>query len=124
MNIWRKIVTFTLILAMPMSSWATVMMNTHCQAADNNSHTEIVQVNDSDAIDLHNQMTLNDTSLSSCGNCDDDMSCSVSICSASAMFDGAVMAMSESSHSDYQRIAFFAYPMDPTLPYRPPITFS
>ncbi len=124
MNIWRKIVTFTLILAMPMSSWATVMMNSHCQTADNTSHTEIVQVDDSDTLYMHDHMVSDDSGHATCDGCEDNMNCSVSICSASAMLDSVVMAISDHSHFDYQRMLSFAHTMGPTLPYRPPITFS
>ena len=124
MSIWRKLVIFTLILAMPMSSWAAAVSNSHCQASDNNSHTMIVQVDDSDTINSHDHIASNDTSQSSCGGCDENMNCSVSICSAHVMFDRDAIASVDSHHFYYQRIPSFAYPVDPTLPYRPPIAFS
>ena len=109
---------------MPMSSWATVMMNSHCQAADSNPHTIVAQMNDSDTIYSHDHIAMDNVSHTTCDGCGDNMNCSVSICNATAMFDGVVIDISDPSHFDYQRMKSFAYPIDPTLPYRPPITFS
>ena len=124
MNIWRKIVTLTLILALPVSSWATVMMNPHCQTDDNTSHTEMVQVDDSDTLYMDGHIVSDDASHAACDGCEDNMNCSVSICSASAMFDSVVMVISDQNHFDFQRMSSFAHTMGPALPYRPPIIFS
>ena len=84
----------------------------------------IVQMEDSATIYSHDQMMPNDASHSSCGSCEESMSCSVSICNATAMFDGVVIDLSETAHLHYQHMSSFAHSMDPTLPYRPPISFS
>ena len=122
MKLWRMIVIFTIILAMPLSSWATVMMTSHCKAADNSPLSMTTQINDGESMHLHDQMPSPESNNQS--NCDDNLSCSVSGCSITALVNGITIDPNYSNHTVYQRIQSLAEPSDPDLLFRPPISLS
>ena len=122
MKLWRMIVIFTIIFAMPFSSWASVIMASHCQVSDNTMHTMILQLDDSESMHLHDQMPSPKSNNQS--NCDDNLSCSVSGCSITALVNGITIDPNYSNHTVYQRIQSLAEPSDPDLLFRPPISLS
>ncbi len=124
MNAWRKIVVFTLMLIMPMSSWAVVTMKSGCSVSGHDSYSMTAQMDDNDAIHQHEHNYSQDTFHSSDNQCEDNVSCSVSICSATALFESVSINLNDTSRFTILRNLPFAHPSDPTLPFRPPIFFS
>lgn len=121
MKFLRKMVIFTMILAMPISSWASVMMNSHCQTCDNPSHSLTTQLNDSDCMHGHDQIPSSESNNQSNCECDDNMNCSVSGCSATALLNGITIDPDFTTNHVYQKLRVHAEPSDPDLLYRPPI---
>ena len=125
MKLWRNVVIFTMILAMPISSWATVMMTSHCQASDNTPHSMTTQVNDSESIHEHDHMSSPELNDQSNCECDDNLNCCISGCISSC----SSVALSNTNwletvlliHPVYQRVQSLADPSDPSLLFRPPI---
>lgn len=116
-----------MILAMPISSWASVMMIAHCQTTDNTSHSMAIQLDDNASLFEHDQMPSpdsNDQSDCDC-DCNDNLNCSTSSCSAiTALLNGTAIELDYSTHSVYQRIQSLADPSVPDLLFRPPISLS
>lgn len=124
MKVFRQIVIFTMILAMPISSWATVMMTSHCQASDNASHSISSQVDDSESLHAHDQLPSSESNHQSDCECDDNMNCSISGCSATALLNGITLDSNYSTNPVYQRLQAQAEPAEPDLLFRPPISIS
>ena len=99
MNFWRKIVIFTVILAMPISSWATVTMTSHCQTSDNTSHSITAQMDNNESMQVHDQTPSPEANDHSGCGCEDNMNCSISICSSTALLNGNTIDPSNSIYS-------------------------
>ena len=110
-----------MILAMPISSWATVMMTTHCQTPDNILHSMSTHLDGNESIHMHDQIPSPDSNNQSNCECDDNMNCSVSGCNATALLNGTAIDLSYSTHFVYQRVQSLADPTDSDLLFRPPI---
>jgi hypothetical protein len=124
MKRWRKIVVFTMILALPISLWASVAMASHCQMPDTSSHSSHMQMDDSDSMQSHDQMQSSESNDQSNCECNDNMDCSVSGCSSTALLNGISIDSNHSTTPVYQRIQAQAEPADPDLLFRPPISIS
>ena len=125
MKRWRKVVIVTMILALPISMWASVAMASHCQTSDDTSHT--MHMNDDDMHGhLHDQTSEDNASEHSdcdCG-CDDSIDCSASGCSASVLSNTIKFNFNYLSQSTFQQIQVRLEPSDPNLLFRPPIISS
>ncbi len=121
MKLLRKIVIFTMILVMPVSSWATVMMTSHCQTSDNTSHSNTTQMDDGESMHLHHQIPSPESNHQSNCECDDNLNCSVSGCSTTALLNGIMMGPYNSDNPIYQRVQSHVEPSEPNLLFRPPI---
>lgn len=127
MKRWRKIVVFTMLVALPISMWASVTMASHCQSSDDTSHA--MHMNDEDMHEhMHGQPPLqnNDSSDHSncdCG-CDGSLDCSVSGCSASVISNTVKFDLKHLTQSTFQQLQVWAEPSDPNLLFRPPIFSS
>ncbi|MGI9227784.1 MAG: hypothetical protein ACR2PU_03230 [Gammaproteobacteria bacterium] len=116
MKRWRKIVIFTMILALPISMWASVSMASHCQSSDDTSHSE----------HMHDQMSSqdsNDHANCDCG-CDGGLDCSVSGCSASVISNSIEFDLRYLTQSVFLQAQTRVEPSDPNLLFRPPISLS
>ena len=124
MKQWRKIVIFIMILVIPISSWASVMMTAHCQISANTSHSMPTQVNDGESIHVRDQMSSTQSNDQS--NCvyGENINCSVSGCSTMALSNTIWSERIDSIHPLYQRVQSLADPSDPNLLLRPPIYLS
>ncbi|MFK7816729.1 MAG: hypothetical protein AB8B92_10370 [Gammaproteobacteria bacterium] len=110
---------------MPISSWASVMMASHCYTTDNTSHSMIMQLSDSASMLDHDQMSSTDSSDLSELKCNGNQQCSVSGCSGiTAILSGTTIVLEHSTYSDYQRVQSLADPTYPDLLFRPPISLS
>ncbi len=127
MKRWRKIVIFVMLLALPISMWASVTMASHCQSSDDTSHA--MYMNDDGMHEHMHDYTPpqedenNDHSNCDCG-CSGSLDCSVSGCSASLITTSIKFDLRLSSKSTYQEIQVRAEPSDPNLLFRPPILSS
>jgi len=124
MKVFRKIVIFIMIMALPITLWASVVMASHCQMPDTFSHSSHVQVDYNDSMLSHDQMQSSDSNEQSNCECDDNMDCSVSGCSSTALLNGITIDTSLLTTPVYQRIQAQVEPADPDLLFRPPIYLS
>ena len=127
MKRWRKIVIFTLLLAFPISLWASVTMASHCQSSDDTSHA--MHMNDDGVHEhMHDQVPAHDDDSSDHSNCDcgcsGSLDCSISGCSASIITSTIKFDLRHLSKSTFQQTQVWAEPSDPTLLFRPPIISS
>lgn len=127
MKRWRKIVIFTMVLALPISMWASVAMASHCQSSDETSHT--MHMNDDDMHEyMHDHMQLQEEDSNEHSNCDcgcnGSLDCSISGCSASLISNSIKFDLRYSSKLTFQPIHLRAEPSDPNLLFRPPIISS
>ena len=122
MKRWRKIVIFTMILALPISMWASMSMASHCQNTDTSSHS----MDGNGPMLAHDQMPSPDSNnQSDCDcECDDNLNCSVSGCSVTALINETTIDLRHSTHSVYQRIQSLSDPSEPDPLFRPPISLS
>ena len=123
MKLGRMIVIFTVILAMPLSSWATVMMASHCQISDNTTHTMIQQLDGSESVQCHDQMSSEESNNQSDYGCD-SLNCSASVCGGHAMINGIAIDSYNLDQNEYQIVKSLAYPSCPDQIFRPPISLS
>ena len=131
MKRWRKIVIFTMMLALLISMWASVSMASHCQSSDDTSHSMHMQMNDVDEnqhTPEHNHGNMlaqdsNDHANCDCG-CDGSTDCSVSGCSASVISNLIGFEIKHLTQSRFQQIQIQTDPADPNLLFRPPIALS
>lgn len=133
MKRWRKIVIFTMMLALPFSMWASVSMASHCQSSDDTSHSIHMQMDEGDQLIAehaqqhdHSKMLsqdANDHENCDCG-CDGSADCSVSGCSASVISNLIGFEVKHLSQSRFQSTQVHADPADPNLLLRPPIALS
>ena len=126
MKRWRKIVIYTMLLALPLSMWASVTMASHCQSSDDTSH--VMHMNDEMHAHMHDQVPLqndnsSDQSKCDCG-CSGSLDCSMSGCSASIITTTVKIDLRHLSKSTFQQIQVRAEPSDPNLLFRPPILSS
>ena len=124
MKRWRKIVIFTMLLALPFSMWASVTMASHCQTSENTSH--VMHMNDDVHEHMHDQVPSDESSDHSncdCG-CSGSLDCSISSCSASIITTMINFDLSHISKSTFQQIQVRTQPSDPSLLFRPPIFTS
>ena len=124
MERWRKIVIITLLLAFPISLWASASMASHCQMSDSTSHSSHTQVDDSDTMHSDDHESSEDSKNQSKCECNDSMGCYTSGCSATALINGITIDFNYSAKPVYQIIKTQAEPTDPDLLFRPPISFS
>ena len=124
MKLWRKIVVVTMVFAMPISSWASVMMASHCQMSDNISHSMSTLLGNSEPMLAHDHMPSPDSNNQTGCDCDDNLNCSISGCSATALMTKITIDLRHSTHSVYQRIQSLADPSEPDPIFRPPISLS
>lgn len=124
MKRWRKIVVFTMILALPISLWASVAMASHCQMPDTSSHSSHMQMDDNDSMQSQDQMQSSESNDQSNCECDENMNCSVSGCSATALLNGVTTDSIYSASPVYQRVQTRAEPDYPNPLFRPPIYLS
>ncbi len=124
MKRWRKIVTFTMILALPISLWASVAMASHCQMTDISSHSSHALVDHNDSTQSHDQIQSSESNDQSDCECNDNMDCSASGCSSTALINEIAIDSNHSTTPVYQRIQAQAEPADPDLLFRPPIYLS
>ena len=126
MKNWRLVLFYILMLAIPTSNFASVTMASHCQTSDNTSdsmhaqmdHSQHVQMQDHSApqdIDNHNDCE--------CG-CNGEINCSVSGCSAAALTNFVGTTSINSTQFKFQGVTTLAFPPDPNLLFRPPISLS
>ncbi len=135
MKRWRKIAIFTMMLALPISMWASISMASHCQSSDDTSHSMHMQMDDGDMpVNMqehthehnHDKMSSqdsNDHANCDCG-CDGSTDCSVSGCSASVISNLTGFEVKHLTQSRYQQTQRHADPADPNLLFRPPISLS
>lgn len=128
MKHWRKLAIFALILAMPISSWSSVMMASHCHTSNNTSHSAHTQMDASESMHAHmqDQAASQDTSDHAgceCG-CDSEINCSVSGCSATTLLNSIEMHTINSTQFMHQAVAALAVSPYPNLLSRPPISLS
>jgi len=125
MKRWRKIVIFTMILALPISIWASVSMASHCQSSDDTSHS--MQMNDGDMhAHMHDQISSQNSNNNSncvCG-CDGGQDCSVSGCSVSVLSNTTGINPLYTSQSVYPSVKALAILVDSSCLFRPPISLS
>ena len=124
MKLWRMIVIFTIVLAMPLSSWATVMMASHCQVSDNTTHSMILQLDDSESMQLHDHIPTEGSNDQSDHGCHGNLNCSTSVCSGNALISGITIDPYYSDQTEYQRVQSLADPSYPDQIFRPPISLS
>lgn len=124
MKLWRIIVIFTIILAMPLSSWASVMMASHCQVSNNTMHPMIPQLDDSESMQLHDQMPSEESNNQSDYGCDSNLNCSTSVCCVIALINGITIDPYYSGQTEYQRVQSLADSSYTSQILRPPISLS
>ena len=124
MERWRKIVIFTLLLAFPISLWASASMASHCQMSDSTSHSSHAQMDENETMHSDDHESSEDSKTQSNCECDENSNCSVSSCGAIALLNDALIGLTYTKHSVYQRIHSLADPADPDLLFRPPISIS
>ena len=124
MKRWRKIVIFALLLAFPISLWASASMTSHCQMSDSTSHPAHAHMDDHISMQSDDHEISEDLKNPSNCECDEDLNCSISSCGAVALLNKTVVDFTYTTHSVYQRIHSFADPADPDLLFRPPISVS
>ena len=127
MNRWRKIVIFTMVLALPTPMWASATMASHCQSSDDTFHT--MHMNDDDMHEhTHDHAPSQDDDINDHSNCDcgcnGSLDCSISGCSASLISNTMKFDLRNLSKSSFQPIHLRAEPSDPNLLFRPPIISS
>lgn len=126
MKHWRKIVIFIMILAMPISSWASVLVSSHCNAPDSTSDSTLAQMDHSQHMQKQDQTAsqdANDHGDCECG-CNGEINCSVSGCSATALSSSIEIDTINPTQSMLQTVVTLAVPQYPNLLFRPPISFS
>lgn len=127
MKRWRKIIIFTMLLALPVSMWASVTMASHCQSSDDRSHAMHIS-DDGMHEHMHDQTLSQDEDKSDHSNCDcgcnGSIDCSISGCSASIISNTINFDLRHISKSTFQPIQVRAEPSDPNILFRPPIISS
>jgi len=127
MKRWHRIVIFTMVLALPISMWASVSMASHCQSSDDTSHSKHMQMNDDETHEhMHDQMSSQDSNgheNCDCG-CDGGLDCSISGCSVSVISNSIGFDLRHLTQSIIQQAQIFVEPSDPNLLFRPPISLS
>lgn len=124
MKHWRKIVIFTMVLALPISMWASATMASHCQSFDDTSHA--MHMNNDDMHEhMHDHMQLQEEDSNEHSNCDcgcnGSLDCSNSGCSASLISNTMKFDLRNLSKSSFQPIRLRAEPSNPNQLFRPPI---
>ncbi len=122
----RKIITFTLILVMPISLWASVSVASHCKSSNDSLHFKHMQIDGDMHKHMHNPMQskdLNNNSNCECG-CNGDQDCSVSGCNASVLSTTIEFDLAYLTQNIYQQAQALTKPSDPNLLFRPPISLS
>jgi hypothetical protein len=126
MRPWNNIIVFILMLAMPVSSWASIAMGFHCQTSDSSSHSMHAQMDDGQTMHMNHQMVseeINNDTDCECG-CSGIFDCSVSGCHTTALLgDGEIRFRPFSQSISWLASAFVPSP-DPHLLFRPPIFLS
>ncbi len=126
MKRWRKIVIFTMLLALSFSMWASITMASHCQTSEDTSHVK--HMNDDAHEHMHDQAPAHDDDSSDHSNCDcgcsGSLDCSMSGCSASILTTTIKFDLRHLTASTFQQIRARAEPSDPSLLFRPPIFTS
>jgi len=124
MKNWRKIVIFTLLLAMPISLWASVAMSSHCLMPGSSSHSAHELMSEHDTMHSDGQVTSQLASEQTNCECNDNSNCSASGCGVIALLNQIKFDLIYSVHSEYQFTQSLANPVDPDLLFRPPISIS
>lgn len=126
MKRWRKIVIFTMILALPVSMWTSVSMASHCQTSNDTSSSTHAQMDHSQHMQMQGQTISQDASDHGdceCG-CNGEINCSVSGCSVTALSSSVEINTVNSTQPFVQAVATLVIPQYSNLLLRPPIAFS
>lgn len=125
----RLLISFILMVVLPVSNFASVITGSHCHTSDNSSnsshpmhaqidedqHEHVQKHVSSEAVDNHTDCE--------CG-CNGNVNCFVSGCSAAVLLNAIGIDSIHFTQSIYLDIETLAIPPDPQLPFRPPISLS
>ena len=126
MEHWKKIVVFILMLAMPISTWASVTMISHCQTSDSSSHSMHAQMDKEQQMHINHQVAADEVDNSAdceCG-CSGVLDCSVSGCNATTLLGDCEIKFRALTQTIGQSVKSFLPSPDPHLLFRPPIFLS
>ena len=126
MKYFRLAMFYILMLVIPASNFASVIVASHCQTSNKTSHSMHVQMDENESMHMHSEdrNTHQDSSEHEdceCG-CNGEINCSVSGCSAAALMNIVGVDTIHSKQTMYQRVATHTVPPDPNLLFRPPIS--
>ncbi len=124
MKNWRKMIIFTLLLAMPISLWASATMSSHCLISEAPSHSDHAQMDDNQPMHIDDQETSQHASDQTNCECSENSNCSVTSCGTLALLNKTTVNSDYLIHLVCQRLQSFANLVDPDLLFRPPITNS
>ena len=119
---------YILMVVIPTSNVASVLVASQCHTPDNRLHSIHTQMNDDGSMHehFHDQMLSqdsNDHANCDCG-CDSGLECSVSGCSAFTLTETISVTPIYTTQSIYTAIMAQVSPVDPNSLYRPPISLS
>ena len=127
MKLSKKIVIFTMMLALPVSMWASVTMASDCQSPHNTPNSQHMQMEGEDVHKhMHDQIpSQNSNGHENCNcGCDSGLDCSVSGCSVSAVASTIGIHLQYTSQFLYASVKTLNILVDAGPLFRPPISLS
>lgn len=126
MEHWKITTVFVLLLAMPISSWASITMVSHCQTIDTTSYAIHSLVNDAQHSHLHHQVVpaINNSNVACECSCSSMLNCAVSGGSTTVLLEDSELIPKTLPQLIGQSIEIVAPSPDPHTHYRPPILLS
>lgn len=127
MGHWQKIIIFTMVLVMPVSSWANILIGFHYQTSDTSSHTMACLTDDGQQHVHMGHQVASDESKSNVGckhKCSGLYDCSVSGCNATALLVSSEIKFRVLTQVVGQFFGIAASAPDPHTLFRPPISLS
>lgn len=128
MKYLRLVMFYILMLAIPTSNFASVIVASHCQTSNSPQHSIQMQIDENESMHMHNEdhKAHQDTSVHDDCKCDCnvEINCTVSGSSAAALITAFGLAPINLSSSMYTNLVVFTAPPDPDLLLRPPTSLT
>lgn len=126
MEYWRKIVVLIIVVTMPISSWASITIVSHCQTTDTSSHALHTSMNDEQHVHMDHQAASDENIKNvdcECG-CNSMLDCSVSGCNVTAMLGDSELKPRTLTQVVRPSVETVIPTPDPHTLFRPPISPS
>ena len=127
MKYMRLVMFYILMLAIPTSNFASVIVESHCQTSNSSPHSMHMQMDENESMHMHSEDHVAHQESSGhdceCG-CNGEIDCSVTGCSVAALMNIVGVDIIISTQPMYQSVATPIIPPDPNLLFRPPISLS